>query len=498
MRSTVYKHSSRSYHDVYNALVAAYPGKPVWLFNEMGGLYDTISELTNRIATDIMNPTTRESAYAMAERNDYDPVEAAGATVTMTITLTGAMAKTLTAGYQVGGISSSTGDMVIFELDEDASSGGTDTIGASFTQKKTYTDVNIGIIDSQDDYMDFPIDGYFKIIKTSISLSIDSLTWSRIDNFDNSIDTDRHFRLVYQSDGKCRVQFGNGTNGLKPSLNDTTYATFAVTKGLAGQMDAGEIDINVGNDSDISSVTNASETSGGNNAESVASIVRNARANVRLRNIVWSQEDLELAALASSSSVVKALGVPGVGEAAIHIVLANGSETLGSIGTTVETYVTSLTQFGLMPVTCYLRTANTVNITGTVTVRSGFTAATVEDLTEFALTMASSSFDNQIIEYYDDYGIDMTREDIINVVWSWAFTSSENDALAYIIDKWKDLLGDREYREWGQDLEIGNLWIMGDALYDYGVDNFSLTSPTSNTSCDDDEIITTGTVTITS
>jgi len=56
--------------------------------------------------------------------------------------------------------------------------------------------------------------------------------------------------------------------------------------------------------------------------------------------------------------------------------------------------------------------------------------------------------------------------------YSFAFTSSENDALEYIIDKWIDLLGDREYREWGQDLEVGSLWIMGDALYEYGVDLF--------------------------
>ena len=69
-------------------------------------------------------------------------------------------------------------------------------------------------------------------------------------------------------------------------------------------------------------------------------------------------------------------------------------------------------------------------------------------------------------------------------------------ALEYIINKWQTLLGDREYREWDQDMEVGDLWIIGNSLYDYGVDLFSLTSPTTNTAVASDEIIDTGVVTV--
>ena len=99
--------------------------------------------------------------------------------------------------------------------------------------------------------------------------------------------------------------------------------------------------------------------------------------------------------------------------------------------------------------------------------------------------------------YYDDNGIDACRTDKINTIWSWAFTSDENDALAYIIEEWKSMLGDRDYREWGQPLEVGNIWRMGDSLYDYGVDLFSLTSPTTNVTTTSTQIIGTGTLNIT-
>ncbi len=496
MPVNIYKHNSRSFFDVYNALVQAYPRKPTWLFQEMAGLFDFQSELMNRIATDILYPQTRESAYAFAATCDYDPVEADGSVDTITFTLNSAMAKTLPIGYQVSGISPSTGRMVYYELTEDASSGGTATITANAKQKRTNTDVALFAIENSDDFKDYPIDGYTNIIKDDFSITIDGDTWTRVDNFDNSTSTDKHFMLIYQSSGKSRIRFGDGVTGLKPTVNSTVYATFSVTQGLAGRVDAGVITINSGGDSDVQSVTNAG-SSGGNDAETVASIIRNARGSVRLRDIVWTKEDLEIAARSSSSSVQKALGIPGVGAASIHIVPSGGGVPSAGLITIVEDYVQALTQFGALPITGVAPNYIDVSPTATYSTRTGFVEATVGDLIEFGLTLVTSSFDNQIIEHYQDNGIDSTRENVINVIWSWAFTEDENIALQFVIDKWISMLGDREYREWGQPLEVGDLWVMGNSLYEYGVDVFSLTSPTVNQATAVDEIISTGTVTVT-
>ena len=491
----LYKHNARSYYDVYNALIAAYPNKPTWIFKELSGLFDHSSELINRIATDILYPTTRESAYAFAALCDYSPVEIDGATDTLTITLTSAMAKTLAIGYQVGGVSPSTGRIVTFETTAVGNSGGTDTITVACKQKKSISDRNIGTVLNSEDFYDYPIDGYVNIIKNSIVLTIDSVDWTAVDNFDDSGPTDLHFRIIYQSSGKCRIQFGDGVTGKKPTINSIIYASFDTTEGLRGRMDAGTLNINVGGDGEISAITNAGST-GGNNAESIKSIIRNARANVRLRDIVWSKEDLETAARASSSSVQKALGIPGTGAASIHIVPSGGGVPSAGLLTTVETYVQAKTQFGSMPITGVAPNYVAVSPTATITVRSGFVSATVIKLVKFALTLCTSAIDNQVIEYYEDNGIDACRVDIINVLWAWSFTESENVALEYIINKWQSLLGDREYREWGQDMEVGDLWIMGNSLYDYGCDLFSLSSPTTNTTANADEIISTGTVTV--
>lgn len=492
----VYPHTSRGYYDVYNALVNAYPNKPVWLWNELGALFDFSSELLNLVATDILDPFTRESAYAFAAKCDYSPVEADGATATVLFTLTSAMVKTLAAGYKIAAISSSTNQLVMFELTAPAFSGGTAYITASVKQQTSYVSINIGLVTSADGFFELPIDGYSNIIKNTVSLVINALTWTRVDNFDASTPTDKHFIMVYQSAGKARVCFGNGINGMLPPLNSAVYASFATTMGLLGVVSAAEISINVGGDTTIASLTNSADSSGGNDSESVASIVRNARASIRLKNIIWTKEDLETAARASSSSVCKALGIPGLGTATIHVIPTGGGNPSAPLKIIVETYVEARTQFGALPVLVDNPLYSAINITATVTVLSGFTAATVRNLVEFGLTLVACAFDSQIIEYFDDNGVDACRIDVINSVWGWAFTSSENAALTVIINKWKDLLGNRDYREWGQTLEVGDLWIMGSCLTDYGVDVFTLTSPLVNQTVTAQQIIDAGTVTV--
>jgi len=491
----IFKHTSRSYFDIFNALKQAYKTYPDWLFVEISGMFDFNSELMNRIASDIIYPKTRESAYGFASRCDYEPIEADGCTTIITATLASSMSKTVLAGYKFSGVNSS-GQIVVFEVTEDTSVVSDTEIELPVKQQTTETDRNIGDIPNSDDFLELEIKGFKNIIKTSISLSNSDGAWTRVDNFDNSISTDRHFVLLFQSSGKARVQFGNGINGVKPTVNSTMLATFATTLGLAGQMEIGQINLNTGEDSDITSLTNASETIGGNNSESVASIIRNSRANVRLRDIVWSQEDLETSARKSSSSVQKALGIPGLGTAIIQVIPAGGGNPSSPLKTTVEDYVKSKSQFGLIPVTAADPTYVPVNITASITARSGFSLSKCQDLTEFALTLVASAIDNQVTEYYNDNGIDKCRIDVINTIWAWGFVADDNEALQFIIETWIDMLGDRDYRDWGQNLEVGNLWVMGDSLYDYGVDTFSLASPTTNQAALAQEIIDAGTVTV--
>lgn len=493
---SLYKHNARSFYDVYNPLRQYYPKYPDWVFNEIGANFDHQSELTNAIATDILYPNTRESAYSFAASCDYDPVEADGASVVLTITLVEAKAKTLSVGHQFGGTSSISGEMAIYELTASASSGGTNTITATAKQKRTFTNIDIGTVTSNEDFKDYPIDGYRNIIKSSISLTIDGLGWTRVDNFDDSVSTDRHFQFVYQSSGKSRIRFGDGVTGLKPSINSSIYATFSTTLGLNGRVNSGDIDTDFGGDSDIDSVTNTASTEG-NNSESVSAIIRNSRANVRMKNGVWSKEDVETAALQSSASVLKAYCVPALGSCGVYIVPTGGGSPSSVLTSAVEAYVKALTPFGKFPVTCAGATYVPISITGEGVVKEGYTSSPVLNLMRWACVLATSCFDSLVLESYNEDGISTCRTDVINSLWSYSFTEDDEAALTAIIEKWVSLLGSREYREFGQLFDYSQIWTMSSLLYDYGLESFNLISPTSSTTVSSNQIISTGTITIT-
>jgi len=69
----------------------------------------------------------------------------------------------------------------------------------------------------------------------------------------------------------------------------------------------------------------------------------------------------------------------------------------GGLKTTVDNYVTSYTQFGVMPVTVQIQLLFITNIAATITVRTGFVSATVQKLVKFAMALASCEMDNEIM-----------------------------------------------------------------------------------------------------
>lgn len=494
MNIKIFQHSARSYFDMYNALKLAYPTADDWLFQNMAGMFDFVSELINNVATDILSPYTRESAYSFAARNDYMPKEADGAQVEVVITLNTAKNKILSPGFQIGGISPATGELVIYELLAEASSGGTDQITGNFKQQQTFENINIGRVTSTEDFSDYPIDGYINIIKSSISLSINGQAWDRVDNFDASGPDSRHFILIYQSQGKCRIKFGDNNRGMKPPAGYDILGMFRTTRGFIGRLNAGEIKINVGGDPDIKTINNVNTASGGNDSESISNIIENAQGNNRLRDAIFFVEDLEIAAKKASSNVVKSLGVGGYGAATVYIVPSGGGAPAQSLLDQVKSFMMPLTLFGVMPLEVLGANYLPVSISATVTFQQGYDPVVVKNLVKFAMTLASSAVDNQIIEYMNDFGIDKCRSNVINVLWPWNFSSTENEALQAIINKWKELLRKKAYRDWGYPLEVGDLWIMGETVEFYGVDIFNLNSPISNIVPGELEIIDTGTV----
>lgn len=493
---------TRQFNEILNGFITKYPNLPDHIFREFSAGFETLSELINLIATDTLYPFTRFAAYGFASRCDYQPIEYDGATTDLTITLKTAMAKTLPIGYKVSGTSSITGKTIICELTAVGDSGGTNTINVAAKQQITRTNISIGTVDKSDPWQIFFLGEYKKIVVDSIVIRVNGVTWTKVLNFDNSTSTDKHFMVYTLSDGRSCIIFGDNVTGAKPTIGHNIVADFPITEGLLGKFSSGDITTNTGQDSDIASITNTA-SSGGNDAESVDSIVRNSKANVRLRDGIHSVDDAEVYAVSKSSlkaKIVKAHAIPGtgasLGTATIQII--TNDLTLLSAGekTTLDAEMKSKTPFGVFPIYSQDPDYKNVTIQGVVTVRAGFDAPTVRELVKFSQELASSPIDNYIIDYYNTYGINQTRINVINIIYPHSFTDAENDALDFIITEWVSLLHGKSGREYGDTLEVGDLYTIANEMFEYGVDVYSLTTPTTDQFPTADQIIK-GAVTIT-
>lgn len=134
-------------------------------------------------------------------------------------------------------------------------------------------------------------------------------TYAQVDNFLDSISTDRHYTVVVDQNDRATITFGDGINGAIPSATITNH--YKTGGGLAGLVEPGAISNLQGSFTDnlgnpiVISVTNPQKSSGGDDRQTIQQIQTLAPASVRAETRCVSREDFE----------INAVKVPGVARA---------------------------------------------------------------------------------------------------------------------------------------------------------------------------------------
>lgn len=503
----------RSKNEVINALKTAYPDVPDYLFVEFGTLYENNGDLLNLVATDLFNPFSRRAAYGFASQAGYVPVEKDGATTTLTILLKSAKAKTLPVGYQVGGLSSSN-VFNIYELTAVGDSGGTDTIVVNAKQKRTYESESIGVIQNNDDFYEIIIanNQFIGIIKSTAKIFIDSIEWTRMSNLDLSGPTDKHFEMFYLHNGYAVVRFGDDVTGMKPPVNGIVTATIEVTNGTLGQMSSNSINQNIGQDSDIDSISHPT-TTGGNDPEAIRNIIVNAIRQTRLRGVVFTLADVEAFAESESSvsgSVARAICTPGtgnkIGVPQLQVITGDLSPLSSGDQTTLINEIKDKSPLESYIVDILSGNFYNVTVTAVTTARSGYTKSTVDKLVLFGIAMCAIPIDGLIIGQWLDNGADYIRTNYVNTTFNTLYGLSMpdqiengvdlNEGIDFVISEWIDLLGSEIQRQEGQILELADLYTMVNELYRFGLNTVSISSPSGDVTPGATQIIYANTINI--
>ena len=145
-------------------------------------------------------------------------------------------------------------------------------------------------------------------------------TYSRVDNFLNSLSTDRHYTVAFDDDGAAVITFGDGNNGkIPPAGVNNIRATYRTMDDIDGNVGQNTITVNRSGVAFLSNVYNPRAASGydireGSTIEDLARLKIAGPAQLRVRKRAVSPTDAEVMAtqfVASDGSkpVARALAI---------------------------------------------------------------------------------------------------------------------------------------------------------------------------------------------
>lgn len=362
-----------------------------------------------------------------------------------------------------------------------------------YQQESIASSVVIGTSDGTSLWQEFSLPNSW-VLKDTLSISINSITWTRIDSFINSSGSDTHFKLLYDKDGKGKVRFGNGTYGAIPGSFDI-YANYAYGGGVDSNVSvANKITLYAGSDINIEGCSNPSTFTGGSNEETIENAKRIAPILLKARDRFVTVEDGE--ALALSYGGVKKVGIIknyyGILSVKVAVVPAGGGAPSSTLKTGLKSYLIERTILEEIDVRVEDPTYYTMNVTSAMKMKEGYVFSDVLPFYRLAVRLLCSEVTAEIVELYQSTGID-DAVSFINNKWSTSFTDEDYPQIQKLIEEIynQELIPDFGGR-YDESEVLGYL-----QMYVDGCEYCTWTLPSLPLTLNDDEIATDGTMTLT-
>jgi len=351
-------------------------------------------------------------------------------------------------------------------------------------QQETIDQSIIGTSDGTTEWQKFDLPD-LDVLEDTLIITINSVQWTRVDTLVDSLPTDTHYLLRYNTDNSSYILFGNGTYGDIPA-NFDIYADYATGGGLDSNISTiGKINVYAGSDGDILAVSNPSTFTGGSEEESLASAKILGPLLLKARNRFVTVDDGESLALdfGGIARVKVNKNVYGLLSCQVPIVPNGGGTPSSALKSSLQTYLIDRTILETVDVRVVDPTYNTITPVVTVKIDSGALWSTVQGYVILALRLQFSERGYEIQQDYISNGIE-SAVTIINAEWSTSFSSSDYNQIATLLDE-----DNFEPTDFGVDFQESDVLGYIDTNVE-GVDYLTWSSPAFPITQADDEITT--------
>ena len=329
------------------------------------------------------------------------------------------------------------------------------------------------------------------ILRDTLIITINSLTWSRVNTWIDSTSIDRHFKLFYNNDNSALIQFGNGTYGLVPPAF-SIYAEYATGGNSDSNITAlNKISIYGGTNSNVNGVTNTQALTGGGDPEPIEEAKILGPLLLKARDRFVTTGDGEALALAytaiSQTKVIE--NEYGVLSAKVVNIASGGGNLDGATKTALQNYLIDKTVLESIDVRVEDATITAINTTSAGKVLTGYVWADVLPYFRLGWKLFWSEAGKEIKSNYISNGVNGARV-IINTIFSESYTSSDNTQIQAFLDNIESrLIGENDIQE-------SDAFGFIDANT-IGLDYMTITLPAFPVAVANDEITTYGILTLT-
>lgn len=332
------------------------------------------------------------------------------------------------------------------------------------------------------------------VLRDTLVVTINSVIWSVLgtgaltSTHVFSGPADQHVRLVFNSDGSSKLRFGDGTYGEIPGAFDVNVE-YAVGGGADSNASAGTLVVYGGSDADVENVYNVAASTGGGNAESLATAKVLAPLLLKARDRFVTSED----------GVALTLAFAGVSQAAVNknefgvlsaqvLAIALGGGNLSSANQALlQTHLIDRTILEEMDVRVEDATITSKAVTSAAKMLGGFTYATIEPYIELAWKLFFTETGKEIKDDFDENGI-ASATTLLNTIFSTSFVAADYAQIEILIEN-------LTARTFGETINESDALGYVDSFVT-GVDYVTVTVPSFPIALATDEITTDGALTL--
>jgi hypothetical protein len=417
MKRTPFNYSNRDFISIVNDIDSdsELRESPPWWKYMLAGMFDVLSNVLNAIYNTLFirtayDRTILQDVLSLIDYQlDWKSTSSTILTINVDAAATSSNDYTINKDDLIFQTEITGSEPLRFEARDDVTfSQSTTQTSITVYQQTTKDSINIGQTDGSNfQQLEMPdVD----VLKDEFTLLIGADTYTRVNNFSNSLATDKVFRLYFRSDGSSYIVLGGANNvgtqfGFIPTANQTVYASYLVGGGSNTNVGAGTITDYIGTDQYFTTCTNPSNATGGRDAEKISEAKNNAIVAARNTGYFINKSTGEALAKEVDGVLFAQVEKNGLLGANVWIIPSGGGSPTVQLKEDVKDYLEARSPLESVEVTVNDPNYQPVTYRIRVKVFEGYTFSDVQKYIQTAIILRFHELGFDIQNTYDSLGV---------------------------------------------------------------------------------------------